>query len=115
MEKAVIHINQYKLTSLSQNKRLLGHKSFSDFFLVNDIDNRRKVGFGELVSFIIDYGVKFQEEETEEFNEYMLEHHKTIEFYGVKYHLPLHNFNDKEQKIFDYLIENYILEIKILF
>lgn len=58
-----------------------------------------------LVNFIIDYGIKVENNESEQYKRFMLSHHICIEFYGVKYYIPFYDFNEKETKVFDHLMK----------
>lgn len=69
-------------------------------------NHKNLISHESIVAFIIDYGIKIQEDETHNRLRLMLTNHKIIEFYGVKYFIPMFKFNFREEKVFKYLIEN---------
>jgi hypothetical protein len=113
MDCKVIFINDYKLRSSFLKKRILKSR-FSEYCLEMNKETAKHyasntIAHQSAVNFIIDYGIKV---ENDYHNEYLILKHgyyKTIQFYGIKYYLPLYNFPEEQQKILDYLIENHTI------
>jgi hypothetical protein len=111
MKKKVININEYKRSAYSLMKKSAnGCLSFNNSNESETVSNGQTeigVSYDELVNFVIDYGVRVLEDDTEEYIRFMLEYHNCIAFYGIKYYLPFYKIDDKKYKLFNYLIENY--------
>ena len=68
-----------------------------------------------LVNFISEHAVKLNDSDREEYKYYMLEWHKCIKFFGIKYFL-IHStsFNKREKYIFNFLVNKYELDRKTI-
>jgi len=93
------NFSQYTMEEVSLDE------SYEDTF--NDRVFNEFIPFECLVSFIIDYGMKVNENESEQYRRFMLTYHCCVEFYGIKYYIPNYRFNNKEIVIYNYLISNY--------
>lgn len=93
------NFSQYTMEEVSLDE------SYEDTF--NDRVFNEFTPFECLVSFIIDYGMKVNENESEQYRRFMLNYHCCVEFYGIKYYIPNNTFNHKEIAIYNYLISNY--------
>ena len=93
------NFSQYTMEEVSLDE------SYEDTF--NDRVFNEFIPFECLVSFIIDYGMKVNENESEQYRRFMLTYHCCVEFYGIKYYIPNNTFNNKEIAIYNYLISNY--------
>jgi hypothetical protein len=88
-------INYYNDFSYDDFKKIYSHEVSENY-----ISHESKV------SFIIDYGIKILKDESETRIKLMLANHRIIEFYGVRYFVPLFRYNYREEKIFNHFIEN---------
>ena len=110
----VIYLNEYKISNKPLKKRSVNsagsnYNSYSTENLYN-AKTENNIGCNELISFIIDYGVKVQESDSKIYTTLMCKYHKRIIFYGVKYYLPCYKFNEEEYKIYDFLIKYYLVD-----
>lgn len=111
MEKKVININEYKRSAYSLMKKsangCLSFNNSNESETVSSANSKNGVSYDALVNFVIDFGVRVLEDDTEEYNRFMLEYHNCITFFGIKYYLPFYKFTDEKYKLFNYLIKNY--------
>jgi hypothetical protein len=112
MKKKVIKLNEYKSSNEYSMKRLVNSGCWSSEYLNKSetVSNARTeigVSYDALVNFVIDFGVRVLEDDTEEYIRFMLEYHNCITFYGIKYYLPFYKFEDEKYKLFNYLIKNH--------
>jgi hypothetical protein len=113
METRVIKLNEnrdlnvkssYSFSSRFNMKReMLSSNEVNEDILNND-NLKSEVSFESLVDFIIKYGIKVEENESENYKQFMFSSHICIEFYGVQYYIPLYNYIKKERIVFENLL-----------
>ena len=99
-------LNKKSTYSFSSRKNMdstLVFENSTETYLSND-PSKFYVSHEALVNFIIDYGIKVKENESDQYKKFMFSYHICIEFYGIKYYIPFYNFNQKERRIFDHLM-----------
>ncbi len=65
------------------------------------------VSHNEQVHFIIDNGIKVRENESLRYINLAQKNHSIIEFYGIKYYIPMCDIESDYYNVFQFLIKNY--------
>lgn len=121
MERNIININssrrinniaQKNFDGLNRNKKTsnqynIEQENFDDDYFSSSKLLEETIPFENIVSFIIEYGEKVNEKESEQYHSFMLSYHICIEFYGIKYYIPHYRYTTKEEKVYNYLDANY--------
>lgn len=78
--------------------------------ITNKVISINKIDFSisQIVGFVISHGIRINKEDRLEYVMFMLEYHATIEFYGIKYFIPLKkNYSDVDIEIYEYIKNKY--------
>ncbi|PQV50406.1 hypothetical protein CLV33_102267 [Jejuia pallidilutea] len=110
----VISLHSYRKLNTPLNREVINFESKCGTNL-NNVQKpvaaiQNTISYEAIVGFLIEFGVKVDNNESEVYSKLMNEYHKSVKFYGVKYYLPYYKFCKKNQNIFNYLVENYSID-----
>lgn len=114
MSGKLINLNEYWISNKIFTKKLVNYNDDSFVSYQKDecpnLEDKSSISNDKLISFIVDFGVKVQENDSKFYTILMRKYHKCILFYGVKYYVPSHKLDEEKQNIFDFLIKNYLVD-----